>query len=292
MTAAPTPHSAGLRSTFRQVVDEGVLRLERTWPGLLATGFVGGVDITFGVLARMLVEHETGNSLLAALAFSIGFVALTLGRSELFTENFLVPIAALVARREGMAQLLRLWGGTAASNLAGGWVLALIVMSGFPELHSTAIDIGRHYVEIGIGWRSFAIAMVGGALITLMTWMIEGTEGAVPQIAAAVLTGFLLAAGHINHSIVASVDMFHALVRGAPFTYLDWLSVFGWAALGNMVGGIGLVTVLRFAQIGGAGVREEQQRQDDDRTRRQHREQPRGRESRREVSMGDSSPGV
>lgn len=50
--------------------------------------------------------------------------------------------------------------------------------------------------------------------------------------------------------------MFAAFHAGAPFGYLDWLSVLGWAVLGNVVGGVGLVTLLRFTQVGSAKIRE------------------------------------
>ncbi len=44
--------------------------------------------------------------------------------------------------------------------------------------------------------------------------------------------------------------MFSALHTGhAPFGYVDWAQTAGWAALGNMVGGLGLVTVLRLFQV-------------------------------------------
>ena len=58
-------------------------------------GVVDGCGV--GVFALLLVEHATDNSLLGALAFGIGFIALTLANSELFTENFLVPVAAVAA---------------------------------------------------------------------------------------------------------------------------------------------------------------------------------------------------
>ncbi|MDQ4144215.1 MAG: formate/nitrite transporter family protein [Actinomycetota bacterium] len=256
---ATTPEE--VRHAFGQVVDEGVQRLERSWPALLATGTVGGIDVSIGIFGLMMVQHLTGNKVLGALAFTIGFIALELGRSELFTENYLVPIAALVARREGIGKVLRLWTGTGVTNLAGGWVIAAIVMAGFPQLHDEAIQLGAHFVDIGLGWRSFAVAMLAGAVITFMTWMIEATTSVGAKIVAASFAGFLLTAGEMNHCIVASLEMFAALVAGAPFGYLDWFFVFLWAALGNTVGGIGLVTILRFAQVGTRGLREEQEEQ-------------------------------
>jgi formate-nitrite transporter family protein len=59
--------------TLARLLDEGEQRLGRSWPGLLATGFLGGLDVGIGVLALLLVERLTHNVLLAGLAFSIGF---------------------------------------------------------------------------------------------------------------------------------------------------------------------------------------------------------------------------
>jgi formate/nitrite transporter FocA (FNT family) len=257
----PEAEPEDVQTAFQASVGEGTRRLERSLPALLATGFVGGVDVSVGVFGLIVVEDLTDSKILGSLAFGIGFIALTVAKSELFTENFLVPISALVARREGIGSLLRLWGGTAAMNLVGGWVVAAIVMAGFPDLNDSAVELGRHFVEIGIGWRSFAMAMVGGVIITLMTWMIEATRSQGARMVSAVSAAFLLAAGEINHSIVASLEMFAGLLAGAPYGYLDWLWMFLWASLGNVVGGIGLVTILRFVQVGGGKVREEQAKQ-------------------------------
>lgn len=70
------------------------------------------------------------------------------------------------------------------------------------------------------------------------------SEGA--KIVAAISAGFLLGAGQLNHAIVNSLLMFSALhTGGASFGYGDWAQTAGWAALGNMIGAIGLVTLLR-----------------------------------------------
>lgn len=105
--------------TFERTVDEGEQRLGRDWPELLATGAVGGVDIRVGVFARLVVQEATGNPLLGALAFAIGFLALTVGSSELFTENFLIPISAMTAGRGGPWKLLRLGVHSAAQPRSG-----------------------------------------------------------------------------------------------------------------------------------------------------------------------------
>ena len=84
------------------MIDEGTQRLHRTWREVLVTGFVGGAEVAMGVLAYLSVLAATHNPLLAGLAFSIGFLALLLGRSELFTEGFLVPVTTVAAKRATM----------------------------------------------------------------------------------------------------------------------------------------------------------------------------------------------
>jgi formate/nitrite transporter FocA (FNT family) len=256
-TDRPSLDDGEANSAFRRTIIDGEIRLGRTWPGLLATGTVGGIDVTIGVLALLTVEEATGSRMLGALAFSIGFIALTLGRSELFTENFMVPVVTVVARNASGRSLLRLWGGTLVMNLIGGWLLTGAVVGAVPALRATAVEVARFYPELGLGLRPFLLAILGGTSITLMTWMERNAAGELGRLASAVGIGFLLAAVPLNHVIVMSIEMFAALWSGAPFGYLDWLSSAALAGLGNLLGGLSLVTVLRLVQIGRDEIRKQ-----------------------------------
>jgi len=238
-----------LAETFERTVADGEYRLSRGWRNLLATGLVGGFDVGLGILALLLVHHETGSILLAALSFGIGFIALVLGQSELFTENFLVPVAAVTAQRGSVAQLLRLWFGTVTTNLAGGWLMMGLIVASHPDLEATAREIGAKYVSFPAG-QALVLGILGGIVITLMTWMERATESTPAKIVVAVSTAFLLIAGSLSHTVVASLLLFAALHAGAPFGYADWLGVAGIVTAGNLVGGLGLVTLLRLVQVG------------------------------------------
>lgn len=247
-----------ISTAFERTVAEGHRRLTRTWPGLLATGAVGGVDVSMGLLGLLVVKQATGNTLLAALAFGIGFVALTLAGSELFTENFLVPIAAVAAGHSSPLALARLWVGTLVTNLLSGWVMTWIIVTALPSLRGTALTVAGDYVHIGIGTQSFCLALLGGVVITLMTWMERSTTSVPAKVVAAMAAAFLLASASLNHAIVVSLELFAALHSGAPFGYGAWLRLMLWASLGNMLGGVGLVTVLRLVQVGRRKLQEEE----------------------------------
>src|SRR3954468_1225431 len=247
--ASPAVAQQDTEDIFDRLVEEGQQRLGRTWTGLTSTALLGGIDVGAGAIALLIVENQTHSVLLSALAFSIGFIALTLAHSELFTEGFLIPVTAVVARKANVASLLRLWVMSVIGNLIGGWVLMSIAMAGFPNLRRTALDVGGFYITLGWSWRAFALAVIGGFVITLMTHMQHSTESDGVKLAPAVTMGFLLAAGKINHAIVGSLLVFAALQVGAPFGYVDWLKLLALACLGNMAGGLGLVTLRRLLQV-------------------------------------------
>lgn len=235
-----------LEDAFARMIDEGTQRLHRTWREVLVTGFFGGTEVAMGVLAYLSVLHATQDPLLAGLAFSVGFLALLLGRSELFTEGFLVPVTTVAAKRASVAQLLKLWTGTLIANLVGGWLLMWLIMTAFPKLRAQTIESALHYISAPISAETVALTLLGGMVITLMTRMQHGTDSMVGKIAAAIAGAFLLAGLQMFHSILDSLLIFGALVTGdAPFGYVSWLQWFGYTALGNVVGGLVLVTLLR-----------------------------------------------
>ncbi|AMO61793.1 formate/nitrate transporter [Mycolicibacterium phlei] len=259
-----SPIEDELETAFRRMVDEGTQRLHRTWREVLVTGFFGGTEVAVGVLAYLSVLHSGQNQLVAGLAFSIGFLALLLGRSELFTEGFLVPVTTVAAGRAGPGQLAKLWSGTLVANLVGGWVLMALIMAAFPKLHEQTIESAEHFVFAPLSVESVALAVLGGMVITLMTRMQHGTDSTVGKIAAAVAGAFVLAGLGLFHSILDSLLIFGALCTGAaPFGYLDWLAWFWYTALANMVGGLALVTLLRLLRSKDR-IEEERERADKD----------------------------
>ncbi|MGB3828648.1 MAG: formate/nitrite transporter family protein [Ornithinimicrobium sp.] len=238
-----------VESTFDSSAAEGTERLHRSTRVMLTTGFLGGVEIGFGVLAYLMVYKETDNPFLGALAFSIGFAALYLAHSELFTEGFYYPIVAIFAGHGSVQQLMRLWGLTLLSNLAGGWVLMWIVVAAFPDLHATFATEALLFVQAPLDWQSIALALLGGGAITLMTRMQAGSSSQVATLAAALAGAFLLVGLGLFHSILDSVIIFGALHSGAEgVTYLNWLAWFWYVALANVVGGLALVTLPRLVR--------------------------------------------
>src|SRR4051794_26613903 len=87
---------------FARTREEGERRLRRSRLELTTTSLVAGFDVVFGVIAlasatAAMAPHfgPEAAHFFGALGFGIAFIFIVVGRSELFTENFLVPVTAL-----------------------------------------------------------------------------------------------------------------------------------------------------------------------------------------------------
>jgi formate/nitrite transporter FocA (FNT family) len=81
-----------------------------------------------------------------------------------------------------------------------------------------------------------------------MTWFVEGQATMMPRIVVAWVVGAFLALGSLNHVIVVTLELIFGYRYGAHYSWTFILGNFGLAAAGNIVGGIGLVTLNRFTQ--------------------------------------------
>jgi formate/nitrite transporter FocA (FNT family) len=244
---------------YQRVREEGRRRLSRPVLELAATALVGGFDVAFGVVAFALTAGAVDvNSdqelarLVGALAFGIGFVFVVVGKSELFTENFLVPIAGLDrGNRRSWIKLGELWAAALLLNLVGGSVLAIILTSKgvlTHQSHSELIDLAERLVGHG-ALTAFLSAVVAGALMTLMTWFVEGAaESMGVRILMSWLVGALIVLGTFNHAVVSTIELVFGMRYGADVSMGDLFSNLGLAVGGNLVGGLLLVTFARSAQ--------------------------------------------
>jgi formate/nitrite transporter FocA (FNT family) len=194
----------------------------------------------------------------ASFAFGIGFVFLVVGKAELFTENFLVPIAGLENNRDGWWGLSKLWALSPVFNVLAGTVMVtlLSVHSVLPYgTGAAAVDTADRIYANGT-LALFVSAIFAGALITAMTWFVEGQPSMLVRLVVAWVAGALLALGAFNHVIVVTIELIFGVRFGAHIPWSFLVSNFFLAAAGNIVGGVGLVTLNRLTQgRSGAGTR-------------------------------------
>ena len=249
---------------YERTKAEGRRRLTRPPLEVASTAIAAGVDVVFGIaalgFAQAAVEPRFGKEfahLAGAIAFGISFVFIIVGRSELFTENFLVPLAGLDHRRRGAwANLAKLWLTSPIFNVVGGLVIILLLSthsvlpygSGATLVHTAAIVHANGVLAL------FVSAVFAGALITALTWFVEGQQSMLVRVVVAWIAGAMLALGAFNHVIVVTLELIFGYRYGLHMHWTFIAGNFGLAAAGNMLGGIGLVTLNRLTQ-GSQGAR-------------------------------------
>ena len=230
---------------FANTVQEGADRLHRTWRALIITGLFGGIDVGLGIMAMLAVMDATGSKLLSGIAFGSGLLALRLAHSELFTEDFLLPINAVVAGHGSWLSLVRLWSVTLVANLAGGWAFMWVVVAAFPDFSDSLLKVADEYVSDGFTLETACLALLAGSTITLMTRMQQGTDEDVVTAVISLIGGLLVVGLGMLHGALNSIVIFGAMHAGWDYSYVDWLVWFAWVIPLNMVGGLLIISLPR-----------------------------------------------
>jgi formate-nitrite transporter family protein len=243
---------------FEKSREEGERRLARPFLEVVSTALAAGFDIAagvilLGVLAAAL-EHHFGKdaaSVAGAFGFGVGFIFLVVGRGELFTENFLVPLAGVHGKpRNAWWKIAELWTVSPIFNILAGVVIAIIVTvhGVLPKGTGHTLNDVAQKIHANGTLALFMSAIFAGALITAMTWFVEGHDSVGIRLTVAWVTGTFLALGHLNHVIVVTIELIFGIRYGAHIPWSFVVGNFFLAAAGNLIGGIGLVTLNRFTQ--------------------------------------------
>jgi formate/nitrite transporter FocA (FNT family) len=249
------------RQIWNNSVGEGERRVNRRPFGIAATGLVGGFDVMIGLAlvvtltgAMMAITTEEVAHAVGALPFGVAFVLITIGRSELFTENFLVPVVAVLARRGTYGQLVRMWGMSLALNALGICVFAAILsVDGVlpASAHEAAGILGQTWVDRDF-LDGFASAIAAGTALTLFTWLTMAARDHGTRLFLGMIIGYVLLLPQLNHAIVSFGEVMLGIFTGTTDASLgEVVSGELVAVAGNVIGGIGLVTVTRLIQVSG-----------------------------------------
>ncbi len=246
---------------FKASVEVGQARLKRSWLEMSMSGFIAGMNVTFGIIASSYVAGATApfvganiSKILGALFFPIGFMFLMIGKSELFTENFLVPVSAVIAKRGKISELLKLWSLTLVGNMAGIFIFALVIAGSLNQIVPSFVVEHIHGVANSYMNRTPFVmvlsAVFAGWLITLMTWLLIASSGTLARIFIIWTVGFLIYLDSFNHIVVASSEILIAINTGSHISYFPWLYPYvPLTIIGNMIGGLFFVTILQYLQV-------------------------------------------
>ena len=241
--------------TYEVIRREGEKELERPLSALAWAGIAGGMSMGFSFVTEALLRSHLPDTewrpLITKLGYPVGFLIITLGSQQLFTENTITPIVPLLVERTA-AKLKRvgsLWGVVLAANLAGALIFASLIglTTVFePKVHEAFTAIAQEALKSGF-LTTFVRGIFAGWLIALMVWMLPSAS--TSQIPVIVLMTWLVGVGGLSHVVVGSVEVFYLIVTG-HVSVVTYTTDFMIPALtGNILGGLVFVTWLNHMQV-------------------------------------------
>jgi formate/nitrite transporter FocA (FNT family) len=172
-----------------------------------------------------------------------------LGRSQLFTENTLYPVALMLAEKRHVLSTLRLWATVFPANILGALLFALLaVKTGAlrPEYVGALTHLGVEAQSMPMS-HVFWSGVVGGWIIAMVAWLVSASHSITGSVMLIWSMTFIVGLGHFAHCIATSGEMISAVLAGQLYVgqFLSWLLP---ATLGNITGGVLLVTLLEYGQ--------------------------------------------
>jgi formate/nitrite transporter FocA (FNT family) len=210
-----------------------------------------GLSLLAEGMMRAHLPDTPWRALVSSLGYTVGFLVVTLGRQQLFTETTLTACLPLLHDRtpETFRRVVRLWAVVLAANLVGAWLFAWTAAhpSAFgPELRQAFSEIAHEAVSHD-PWSAFVRGVLGGWIIALMVWLLPSAESARPWVI--MIMTYLIAVAGLTHIIAGSAEVFYGIAAGevgvGAYLWRYGLPVL----LGNSLGGIVLVAIVNHAQV-------------------------------------------
>ena len=239
---------------YEQVATNARQELKRPSLALALSGLGGGVFMGLSALGPAIVLSILGSTpgaqIIARMFYPMGFIVVIIGRSQLFTENTLYPVALVLEEKRQFLNTLRLWSVVLPSNVLGALTFASLCAL-TPALSRPVL---QSLGQLGLDALAkptptiFWSGVMAGWIIATAAWLVSGSHSITGSVMVIWMLTFIVALGNFAHCIATSGEILTAVLTGrAAWTaYPHW---FGPAVAGNVCGGVGMVTILQYGQV-------------------------------------------
>ena len=238
-----------------KMVDAGESKIFMSTRDTLIRAYMAGAILALAAAFAVSISVQTGQPLVGAILFPVGFCMLYLLGFDLLTGVFVLTPLALIDKRPGVTVggVLRNWALVFVGNFAGAFTIALFMAVIFTFGFSTEPNaVGKAIGVIGEN-RTLGYAKYGAAgMLTLFirgmlcNWMVS--TGVVGAMISTTVSGKVIAMWMpimvffymtFEHSIVNMFLFPSGLLLGGHFSIMDY---FIWneipTVVGNLVGGL------------------------------------------------------
>ncbi|WP_298844688.1 formate/nitrite transporter family protein [uncultured Roseobacter sp.] len=234
---------------------DGEEEMARPWRSLVWSGIAAGVLISLSVLGeaifRTYLPDAPSSYLIENMGYSLGFMAVILGRMQLFTENTITTVLPVMVSRSwgSFASMMRLWAIVLAANVIGAFAVAslFVFTPALPaDIMVSVVDLSHHATGMGAStgfWR----AIPAGLIVALLVWMLPQADGQGFLLILAFT--WLIAAGDFTHIVAGSVEMAVLMLMGELPAVQALTGFFLPVLAGNIIGGTAIFSLMAWGQV-------------------------------------------
>lgn len=259
------------RQFVTKMVDAGESKVFMSTRDTVIRAYMAGAILALAAAFAVTITVQTGNALIGAVLFPVGFCLLYLMGFDLLTGVFTLVPLALLDKRRGVTvrSMLRNWGLVFVGNFLGA--LTVAVMIAITLTYGFTVDpneVGQRLGEIGTS-RTVGYADHGAAgMLTLFirgvlcNWMVS--TGVVAAMMSTSVSGKVITMWMpimlffymgFEHSVVNMFLFPSGLMLGGDFSIADY---FIWneipTVVGNLVGGLAFVGLTLYATHARTGL--------------------------------------
>jgi formate/nitrite transporter FocA (FNT family) len=238
---------------YKQVAKNAQEELKRSSVSLAISGLTGGIFMGLSALGGGVILAHLGGGpgayVVSRMFYPLGFIVVILGRSQLFTENTLYPVALVLTEPQQIWNTMRLWATVLPANVVGAFVFAML--AGLTR--AIPADVVQAIAGLGLAAvhqpasTIFWSGVVGGWIIATAAWLVSGSHSITGSVMVIWMLTFVVGLGNFAHCIATSGEILTAVLTHqlAWAAYPRW---FGPALAGNICGGVIMVTLLEYGQ--------------------------------------------
>jgi formate/nitrite transporter len=238
-----------------KMVDAGESKIYMATRDTLIRAYMAGAILALAAVFAVTISVQTGQPLLGAVLFPVGFCILYLLGFDLLTGVFVLTPLAYLDKRPGVTigAILKNWGLVFLGNFGGAFTVAVLMAIIFTNGFSTEPSKVGHAIGVIGESRTLGYAQYGAAgMLTLFVrgmlcnWMVS--TGVVGAMISTTVSGKVIAMWMpimvffymtFEHSVVNMFLFPSGLLLGGEFSLMDYLI---WneipTVLGNLVGGL------------------------------------------------------
>lgn len=239
-------------------LQEGLSTLRRPWTGQFFSAISCGLDLGFGpfMLVVMLTilgpEYGPVTNVAMGAVYTFGFVFVILGRSELFTEHTTLAVLPYLQGLASFRELAGLWFWVYWGNFLGGLGIAVLIWIAGPAIGvvdpSALRSVATTFTHMGVV-GVFTGSLLAGWLMGLLSWILTSVGDTISRIVVIFVATFVIGFAHLPHCVAGNIEVVAGMLAGAPISVAAWAQFLAVTTVGNSIGGVVFVTLVKHSHI-------------------------------------------